>query len=179
MSQEPELLLKTSRFSVVQQQISVAGGTARKEYIVHPGAVTMIPLLEGERVCLIRNFRIAVGKTMVELPAGTIDPGEEPLQTAQRELQEETGYIASQWRQLPSFAMSPGILDERMHLFVATDLTPGEPQRQADEQIDNLVVGWKDAIEMALSGQIEDAKTLAGLLLWDRLRQRGMDSSNV
>ena len=104
------------------------------------------------------------------MPAGTIDSGEEPLDTARRELQEETGYIASDWRQLPSFSMSPGILDERMHLFVADGLTSGPPRREAGERIDNFVIGWEDAIEMALSGQIEDAKTLAGLLLWDRLR---------
>ncbi|MCH2115605.1 MAG: NUDIX hydrolase [Pirellulales bacterium] len=165
-------LLTTERFHVVEHEIATGAGREplRRQVVQHPGAVTIVALLSGERVCLIRNERIAVHKTLIELPAGTIDQGEAPSVTAARELQEETGYRANSWRELPPFFMSPGILNERMHLFVAEDLTPGPPAREANEKIENLVVPWEKAVAMALCGEIEDAKSLAGILLWDRLR---------
>ena len=132
----------------------------------------MIPLVTAERVCLIRNQRLAVGKSLIELPAGTLEPDEPPEQTAIRELQEETGYVATRWRELPGFFMSPGILNERMHLFVAETLTPGPAAREAGEEIENLVVPWNEAVSLAERGEIEDAKSLVGILLWDRLRRR-------
>ncbi len=89
-----------------------------------------------------------------------------------RELREETGFTATRWHELPGFFMSPGILCERMHVFVAEGLTAGDPAREAGEQIDNLIVPWDEALAMIDRGEIEDAKTVAGLLAWDR-RRRG------
>ena len=132
----------------------------------------ILPLVEGDQVCLIRNYRIAVQKTLIELPAGTIEPNEPPAQTAVRELREETGFTASHWRELPPFYMSPGILNEQMHLFVAEELTPGAPAREAGEQIENLLVPWDEALAMAERGEIEDAKSLVGILLWNQVRQK-------
>ncbi len=165
MSSDPKTVFTAAKFRIVEHQLPQL-----RHIVEHPGAVTIIPLLEGGRVCLIRNDRLAVGKTLVELPAGTLEPPELPRRTAGRELQEETGYTAQRWRELPGFFMSPGILNERMHLFVAEGLTPGPPAREADEQIDNLVVDWEEAVAMALDGRIEDAKSLAAILMWDRLR---------
>ncbi len=127
----------------------------------------MLPLLDDGRVVLIRNCRVAVDETLVELPAGTLDPGEEPLETARRELAEETGYRAGAMELLAVFYSSPGILDERMHLFLATGLARGEPDLQGGEQIEPLIVPWREAMEMVRSGAIRDAKTLAGLLYYD------------
>ena len=173
MPSEPKILLKTSRFRVVEHLVDASAGqpAVRRQVVVHPGAVAILPLLEGNRVCLIRNYRIAVGKTLIELPAGTIDPAEPPELTASRELQEETGYTATHWRDLTAFYMSPGILNERMHLFVAEGLSPGPTAREAGEQIENLIVDWDEAIAMVGRGEIEDAKSLVGILLWDRLRR--------
>ncbi len=166
------VLLNTPRFQVVEiQQKTSGGGTHPRQVILHPGAVLIVPLLEGNRVCLIRNDRVAVGKTLIELPAGTIDPPDEPRATALRELKEETGFTATSWRELPGFYMSPGILCERMHVFVAEGLSAGDPAREAGETIDNLIVPWDEAIAMVLRGDVEDAKTICGLLLWDRLRK--------
>ena len=172
MSDVQKTVMIAAKFQVVEHHQQSADGKVSqvRHYVVHPGAVAVIPVLEGNRVCLIRNNRVAVGRQLVELPAGTIDHEEEPAVTAARELQEETGYVASQWRELPPFFMSPGILNERMHLFVAEGLTEGPPAREAGEEIENLVVDWQEAVAMALRGDIEDAKSLVGILLWDRLR---------
>jgi ADP-ribose pyrophosphatase len=172
MNNEPRLLLEASRFRVVEHTQTLGNGqVVTRQVVIHPGAVTIIPLLEGDRVCLIRNYRIAVGKSLIELPAGTIDNDEPPAVTAVRELQEETGYTATRWRELPPFFMSPGILNERMYLFVAEGLTQGETAREAGEEIDNLIVSWQEAVAMAHRGEIEDAKTLVGILQWEWLRK--------
>lgn len=174
MSLEPEILLTTNKFRVVEHILPSPTGEEplRRQIVEHQGAVTILPMLPDDQICLIRNERVAVGKTLIELPAGTIDPNEPPAVTAARELQEETGYTSENWQELPSFFMSPGILNERMHIFVAKDLTPGPPAREAGEEIENLIVSWSEAVEMALRGDIEDAKSLAGILMWDRLRNK-------
>lgn len=173
MSDEPKLLFQASRFQVLERKQTLQDGKqVSRQVIEHPGAVTILPLLEGDRVCLIRNYRVAVGKTLIELPAGTIDNKEPPEQTAIRELQEETGYTAQRWTQLPPFYMSPGILHERMYLFVAEGLTAGVTAREAGEEIDNLIVPWDEAVQMALRGEIEDAKSLVGIFHWEYLRSR-------
>lgn len=174
-SDRTKTVLVTAKFSVVEHTSESSGQPTSvvRHSVQHPGAVAIIPLLDDGRVCLIKNERIAVGKTLIELPAGTLEPAEPPQHTAERELREETGYTAAHWHELSGFFMSPGILNERMHLFVARDLTPGTPQREPEEEIDNLVVPWEEAIAMTLRGEIEDAKSLAGILLWDRLSSIG------
>ncbi len=168
-----ETLFNGKVFSVVRWRgRTPAGATVEREFVQHPGAVVLVPVLDDDHVCLIRNFRAAVGETLIELPAGTLEPGESPAATAARELAEETGYTAERIEELTAFYMSPGILNERMHLFVATGLTEGEPAREDNEEIDNLVVSWEDALQMVIDRRIQDAKTLSGLLLYDRLYRR-------
>lgn len=175
MRAEPELLLETRRFRVVRHSQTLADGTIhQRETVVHPGAVVIVGLLDSDRVVLIRNYRIAVDEELLELPAGTIDPGESPLQTAERELAEETGYRAEHLRRLTEFWVSPGILSERMHLFLATGLHAGTAAPERGEQIQPLVVAWDDALALIDQQKIRDAKTLAGLLYWDRLKRRGV-----
>jgi ADP-ribose pyrophosphatase len=168
----PENLLQTPRFRVERLQRKLADGTLKQREIVrHPGSVVIVPLLNDCRVCLIRNFRMAVDRPLVELPAGTLEQGEQPADCAARELIEETGYRAGRLERLTSFYAAPGILDEHMHLFLATDLTPGPPQREAGEEIENLIVSWDEALAMIEHGEIRDAKTMVGLMfqqLWPR-----------
>jgi ADP-ribose pyrophosphatase len=110
MPDHTEELLATRRFRVVRHVQTGADGREHvKETIQHPGAVAILPLLDDDRVCLIHNFRIAVGKTLIELPAGTLEPGEDPAATASRELIEETGYRGERLEKLCEFSMSPGI----------------------------------------------------------------------
>jgi ADP-ribose pyrophosphatase len=114
----------------------------------------------------VEVVRVAVGKTLVELPAGTLDRVETLAEAAARELAEETGYRAGRLSGLGEFWMSPGILHERMHLFVAEELVPGPQALEPGEHIRTRVVPVAEAVAMCLDGRIEDAKTVAGLLLW-------------
>ncbi len=168
-----ELLLVTSRFSVEEVDRKTPDGQTRTRAVVrHPGAVTIIPMVDEDHVCLIHNFRVSVDRTLIELPAGTLEPPEPPDQAADRELVEETGYRAGKLREVHGFYLSPGILDERMHLYVATNLEMVGAAREPGEEIENLVVSWSEAMRMVESREIQDAKTIAGLLLYDRLRMR-------
>ena len=172
MTRHHNILLTTPRFRVeTVERTTASGATVRREVVRHPGAVTILPLVDADHVCLIRNYRMAVARTLIELPAGTLEPGEDPRDTARRELTEETGYRAARLELLHTFFLSPGILDERMYLFLASELTAGDAQREACEEIENLVVPWKQAIEWVLQQQIEDAKTMVGLLYYDTLRK--------
>jgi ADP-ribose pyrophosphatase len=173
MATQSEVLLVASRFKVVREYQETSEGERPREIVRHPGAVVVLPLLDDGRVCLIRNYRISVNQTLIELPAGTLEPGEEPIVNAERELIEETGYRAAKLEQLHAFYLSPGILDERMHLFVATGLTAGETALEAGEEIENLIVPWEEALAMATDGRIQDAKSIVGLLLVDRLLNSG------
>lgn len=167
---QPETLLTTSKFRVVRETITSDGGkTKTREIVRHPGACVIVPLLDDGRVCLIRNWRIAVGQTLIELPAGTLEPPEPPEKTAERELIEETGYRARSIQFLHAFFLSPGILDEKMHLYLATGLTAGEAAREEGEEIENYLVPLDEAVAMIFRGEIKDAKSIVGLLWAQRL----------
>jgi ADP-ribose pyrophosphatase len=166
---DPQTLLETKRFQVVRvTRTSPAGKVHTREYIEHPGAVTIVPVLPDGRICLVRNYRLAVDQTLLELPAGTLDAGETPSKTAERELAEETGYLTGRLEPLCEFYMSPGILNERMSVFVASELVEGPPHREETEEIENLLVPLAEALRMVDVGEIRDSKTIAALLLYAR-----------
>ncbi len=171
---QDETLFAGERFRVVRRKQTLPDGSQHaRDVILHPGAVTILPLVTPEQVLLIRNFRWAVQETLLELPAGTLEPGEDPQETAHRELAEETGYRAASMQLVHRFWMSPGILQERMHLFVAEGLTSGSTRLEAGEQIEPLLVPWPEVLEMVRAGTIQDAKTLVGLMWYDRwMRQK-------
>jgi len=178
MSDQTEVLLTTSKFRVVRETVfAPSGKTKKREIVRHPGACVIVPLLDDGRVCLIRNWRVAVNQTLIELPAGTLEPPEPPHVAAERELIEETGYRAKKIEFLHAFFLSPGILDEKMHLYLATGLTEGATAREEGEEIENWLVPWDDAIAMIFRREIQDAKTIVGLLWVDRLQQSGGRSS--
>ena len=164
----PEMLFKGKRFNVERVVQTTPDGIEHvREIVRHPGAVTLLPILDDGRICLIENYRAAVERSLVELPAGTLEPGEDPAVTAHRELAEETGYRAERIELLATFYMSPGILDERMYLYLATGLTLGTTALEPGEEIRPLPTSRQEALEMARDGRIQDAKTLVGLLYYE------------
>jgi ADP-ribose pyrophosphatase len=170
MSQSDEkLLLSCARFRVHEIEIpDRVAGVRKREVIRHPGAVVLLPILDDKRVLMINNLRHSVGETLLELPAGTIDPGEPPEMTAARELIEETGYRCSKLEKIHEFYSCPGICDERMHLYVATGLVEGLPDREATEEIENQVLTREEIEEGIDRGLIRDGKTLVGLYAYLR-----------
>lgn len=171
MSNSQRTLLESRRFTVVEETVTKPDGRrASLQYLQHPGSVAILPLVDEDRVCLIHSRRLTVKKTLIEVPAGTREPGECPLATARRELAEETGYQARRFEELAVFYPNPGISDERLWIYVARDLTTGRPAREPNEEIENLLVGWPDAMKMLAQGEIEDAKTIVALLTYDRIR---------
>jgi len=156
----------------IDTSIGPKGETIRRDVIRHPGAVVILPILDSEHVVLIRNHRFALEETLWEVPAGTVEPNEPLLECAKRELAEETGYTAAKWTSKGFLYASPGVLDEKLHLFFAEELTAGAQHLEADETIEPIALPLKEAIRMVLEGEIRDAKTVTSLLLWERALTR-------
>ncbi len=135
-----------------------------REIVEHQGAVAIVALDENQCVLLVRQYRSAAAREMLEIPAGTLEDGEDPLPCAMRELREETGYRARQWEALGSFYSSPGYSTEKIHLFLARHLDPGMPDPEDDEAISIELVPFDLALEKIERGEIMDAKTMIGLL---------------
>jgi ADP-ribose pyrophosphatase len=144
------------------------GFEIERAIVQHRGSAVMMPVDEKKRILLVRQYRLAARKFLWELPAGTVDPGEKPLQTARRELMEETGYRAKKWTKLAEFYPSPGFLSEKMTIYVATGLTAGEAKPMDDERIETRWFTAKEIDEMIRTGKIMDAKTNIGFLRWKR-----------
>jgi ADP-ribose pyrophosphatase len=155
-------------FYVTSEQVKEPSGVkVRRDLIRHPGSVVIMALDETKaeaRVLLIKQYRYAAGDEIWEFPAGRIDPGDTPLSGAKRELAEETGYKAREWKRALFFYSSPGFLDETMSVFLARDLVKGKAKPEEDEFITASLVPISKAVRMVMDGEIQDAKTIAGIL---------------
>ncbi|HWH24263.1 MAG TPA: NUDIX hydrolase [Candidatus Limnocylindria bacterium] len=156
------------------------GGEHVREVVVHPGGVCVLALLPDERLLFVRQYRHAVGEVLLEIPAGTLDRGadgerEDPAAAAARELAEETGYRAGRWRELGSFFTAPGFATEEMFIYLAWQLEPVEDYAgpAPDERLELATLSLDDALALAKSGGVRDAKTIVGLYLADELRRAG------
>jgi len=170
-------------FWVTTDHVKEPGGIkVRRDLIHHSGSVVVLAVDDRSavpRVLLERQYRHAAGDYLWELPAGRIDPGEQDLKAAKRELLEETGYTASKWRRILKFYASPGFVAETMSVFLATGLHPGEAQPEEDEIISKRMVLLPTAVNMVLRGTIRDAKTISSVLWLDhatRGKQRKISS---
>ena len=162
-----EVLLKTGIFKVVKITYQ---GQMERVFIVHPGAVTIIATTPDDKLLLIKQFRAPVKEWLWEIPAGTLEPGEEPLFCAQRELEEETGFSSNNWQHLFPLTLAPGYSSEIIHFFRAKDVSPVAEARAGDE--DELIylreISKKEAQKMLDRQEIKDAKTRIGIYEWMR-----------
>lgn len=148
----------------------VNGRQATRDIVLHPGAVAIVAITDQEEIVLVRQFRYPVQEILHEIPAGKLDPGEDPLICAKRELAEETGYVAEKWTKLTSFYTVPGFCNETIHLFLAQDLQEKPAHPDEDELIESYKVPLTKALEKVTTGEIKDAKSITGIL-W-ALRER-------
>jgi ADP-ribose pyrophosphatase len=155
-------LYRGKRLSIEKREVTLPGGKVVDRVMVHPGDAVAILPVRGDASCyLIRQFRFAVGDTIYEAPAGTINPGESPLDSAHRELIEETGFQAETFIPRGFIYTTPGFTDERIHLFEAHNLTPScEYEKDDDEVIEVVKVTFTELSEMISDGRISDAKTI-------------------
>lgn len=170
------VLFRGSKFDFEQLTVRQGDGSEfRREVVRHPGAVVIVPVVQGDggepSIAFVRNARWAVGQYLLELPAGTLEAGEPPDACARRELIEETGYEASRMTPLMSFYTSPGLSDELMWAFVATDLRHVGQKLEADEDLSVELVPISRVMGLIDSGELADGKSLASLLL---ARARGL-----
>ena len=138
------------------------GHRTTREVVEHPGAVAILAW-DGERLAMIRQWRHATGEVLLEIPAGTLEPDEPPLVTAERELAEEAGLAAARWEEGPRFFTAPGFCDEVMHLYLATGLSPASAEADADELLEAHWTSLADALAAIDNGRIRDAKTITGV----------------
>ncbi|NWF68244.1 MAG: NUDIX hydrolase [Chloroflexi bacterium] len=151
--------------SLAVHQVELENGVqARREIVRHPGAVAIVALNERREVLLVTQFRLAAGKTLREIPAGTLEAGEDPLECAARELQEETGYKPGKLEALGGIFVAPGYTTEYIHLFLATELSPSKLAADADEALHAEFVPLAEALRLAESGALVDAKSNVALL---------------
>jgi ADP-ribose pyrophosphatase len=137
------------------------GRKTKREIVEHGGSVVIVAIAPEDNVILVRQFRKPVEQMLLELPAGTLEPGEEPQECARRELEEETGYLAEKWEHLGGFYSSPGFCTEYLYLFLATELRPGRPVTEA---IELVPIPLSRIPALIASGELCDAKSIAGLL---------------
>jgi nudix-type nucleoside diphosphatase (YffH/AdpP family) len=148
------------------EEVTLADGqAARREVVYHPGAVAAVPLLEDGKVVLVRQFRLPARKVLLEIPAGTLSPGETPEDCYRRELAEEIGLAPGHIEPLCSIYLAPGYSNELIHLFLARDFTTTWAQADADERLEKVEVPLAEALALIGRGEIEDAKTIVGLFL--------------
>lgn len=163
---DSKILYNGRVFSLHRDTVALSNGaTTTMNVIRHPGATAIVPVSDGGRILLIRQYRYCLGQTIWEIPAGTIEPGETPMACARRELEEEAGVTAHRWDPLTILTPVPGYSDERIHLFVARGLTPAAQGLDSDEIVEPRMVSWESAMTMIQKGEIGDTKTICGIYL--------------
>ncbi len=156
-------------FKLVSENVTLSNGVQTDMDIIrHPGAAAIVPMLSNQELMMIKQYRHAIGKYIWEIPAGTLNQNESPIACAKREIVEEIGYSANEWEKLGEIIPVPGYSDERIHVFLATDLHPSKQNLDDDEVLEVVSVKFNDAMGMIYDGQIQDSKTITSLFLTSR-----------
>ncbi len=163
---ESQLIYQGKFFNLYKDIVQLPNDkSSSREYITHPGAVVVAPILEDNRIVFVKQYRYPIKKISLELPAGKLDPGESEEISARRELLEETGYSAEKLIFISEFYPCVGYSDERMHLYIAKDMTHIEQSTDHDEFIDPVILNYEEALQMVVEGEIFDQKTMLSLFL--------------
>lgn len=170
-----ETIASGGMLTVKRDQVILPNGhQSQREYVLHPGAVVVVPLLSNGNVVLERQFRYPLHQVFIELPAGKIDPQEDVLTTGQRELMEETGYFAKEWIKLGLQHPCIGYSNEVIHIYLARDLTLGQHQRDDDESLEVFELSLEKCMSMILNSEITDGKTIVAMMFAEKyLMQHG------
>lgn len=150
---------------VYSDRVEIGGRETTREVVLHPGACAILPVTEKKEILFVRQYRYAAEETLLEIPAGKIDPGEAPDVCAARELTEETGFRAERLRKLGAVFTTPGFCNEKIHLYLADRLVPAHQHLDTDEFLDVVKITLDEALEMIRNGEISDAKTLAAFAI--------------
>jgi ADP-ribose pyrophosphatase len=174
-----ERLFHGSIFDLIIEEVEDGSGNIRRcEIVSHHGGSVIVPLLDNGDVILVRQYRYPHKNFILEIPAGKLEPNEDPLKAAQRELQEETGYTADKYEKLTAMFTTPGFCSEVLHIYLATGLKKSEHGQNLDEGEQSLTVEYipfSTVVEMIMRGEIGDSKTIAGILLAER-KLKSMDN---
>lgn len=163
---QSDILAQGDLLTVKKDRVKLPNGhTSQREYVLHPGAVVIVPILPNGNIVLERQFRYPLHQVFIELPAGKIDPNEDVLHTGQRELLEETGYSATDWVKLGVQHPCIGYSNEVIHIFLARNLTPGIDRRDEDELLEVFELSFDDCLRMIMHGEITDSKTICALFM--------------
>ena len=169
-------------FDLLVDQVEYpSGNPSIREIAHHPGGAVTVPMMDDGSVIMVRQLRYPLGRHIVELPAGKLNPGEDPLVAAARELEEETGWVAGKLEKLTTMYTTPGFCDEVLHIYIATELKPapaGHKREEGEFTMSLLMMPLADAIALVEKGELQDGKTIVGLLLADRQR-RGADGQGI
>jgi ADP-ribose pyrophosphatase len=173
--EKSDLVYKGKIFDLkVDQILYKSGNKGVRETAVHPGGAVVVPLKDNGKIIFVSQFRYPVNSKVIELPAGKLDAGEDPMKCAIRELEEETGYKTDKIEKLASIATTPGFCSEILHIFLARDLTPGDHKREEGEQdMEIFEYDLSEARDLILSGKIYDAKTISGIYLAEKYLKLG------
>lgn len=161
-----ETIYRGRVFEVRRDRVRIRGRSIVREVVVHPGAAAILPILSDGKILLIRQYRYPVDENLLEIPAGTLEEGENPEECALRELEEETGYKAGRLMLLTSFYMAPGYSSEYLRLYLAEDLERGVQRPEIDEEIELVEMGLEEALKAVREGLIKDSKTIIALLYY-------------
>lgn len=169
-----ETIYEGKIFSVYKEKVRLPDGNERpREIVAHPGAVALVVIDDTGRIILVRQYRRAADRVLLEIPAGTREHGEDPEACARREIQEETGYKAGRVEKLGGFFSAPGFCTEYLYCYLMTDLQESRLVADDDESFEEVRLTADEALEAIRSGEIEDAKSICGIMLWRATRDRG------
>ena len=152
-----------------------SGNEGVREVVEHPGGGVVLALFDNDDILLVRQYRYPIGDNVIELPAGKLDAGEDPQKCAERELREETGYVANRWTKLTTIMTTPGFCNERLHIYMAQDLSQspqGQSLEEGEQTIKVLRVPLVESLAMIERGEIVDGKTIAGIFLGERMLRK-------